>query len=109
MVGQEIYTVRSINLPEGEISVYTTQGERFGLTFAGVTEYEAYGFSGNSLLLWIIFRKGTIYDFISYYDVTEIDTIDKMILLVRINKMYSIDVKNIVFWVFLDNIEWYPT
>ena len=51
VVGQETYTVRSINVPEGEISVYTTQGDRFGLMFAGVTDYEAYGFSGNSLLL----------------------------------------------------------
>ena len=50
VVGQETYTVRSINLPEGEISVYSTQGDRFGLMFAGVTDYEAYGFSGNSLL-----------------------------------------------------------
>nr|XP_022310499.1 IgGFc-binding protein-like isoform X3 [Crassostrea virginica] len=50
VVGQETYTVRSINLIEGEISVYSTQGDRFGLMFAGVTDYEAYGFSGNSLL-----------------------------------------------------------
>lgn len=45
------YNVRSIRVAEGELTASTLNGDRFGLIFAGVTEYEAYGFSGNSLLL----------------------------------------------------------
>ncbi|XP_052695862.1 IgGFc-binding protein-like [Crassostrea angulata] len=39
------YNVRSIRVPEGEISVSTTCGEHFGLMFSGVKTYAAYGFS----------------------------------------------------------------
>lgn len=49
--GNDTYNVRSIRVPEGELTASTVNGERFGLMFAGVTEYEAYGFSGNSMLL----------------------------------------------------------
>lgn len=45
------YNVRSIRVSEGELTASTLNGERFGLMFAGVKEYEAYGFSGNSMLL----------------------------------------------------------
>lgn len=45
------YNVRSIRVAEGELTASTMNGDRFGLIFAGVTDYEAYGFSGNSLLL----------------------------------------------------------
>lgn len=47
------YNVRSIHVrvAEGELTASTMNGDRFGLIFAGVTYYEAYGFSGNSLLL----------------------------------------------------------
>lgn len=45
------YSVRTVRVVEGELTASTVNGERFGLMFAGVTEYEAYGFSGNSLLL----------------------------------------------------------
>lgn len=45
------YSVRSIRVAEGELTASTMNGDRFGLIFAGVTYYEAYGFSGNSLLL----------------------------------------------------------
>lgn len=45
------FSVRTVRVVEGELTASTVNGERFGLMFAGVTEYEAYGFSGNSLLL----------------------------------------------------------
>lgn len=51
MVRNITYNVRSIRVAEGELTASTMNGDRFGLIFAGVTEYEAYGFSGNSLLL----------------------------------------------------------
>lgn len=49
--GNVTYNVRSIRVVEGELTASTVNGERFGLVFAGVTYYEAYGFSGNSMLL----------------------------------------------------------
>lgn len=49
--GNDTYNVRSIRVPEGELTASTVNGERFGLMFAGITDYEAYGFSGNSMLL----------------------------------------------------------
>lgn len=49
--GSVIYNVRSIRVVEGEVTASTLNGERFGLIFTGVAYYEAYGFSGNSLLL----------------------------------------------------------
>lgn len=49
--GNVTYNVRSIRVAEGELTASTVDGERFGLVFAGVTYYEAYGFSGNSMLL----------------------------------------------------------
>ncbi|XP_052694955.1 IgGFc-binding protein-like isoform X2 [Crassostrea angulata] len=49
-VGNATYNVRSIRVEEGELRASTVNGERFGLMFAGVTYYEAYGFSGNSML-----------------------------------------------------------
>lgn len=49
--GNVEYNVRSIRVVEGELTASTVNGERFGLMFAGVTIDEAYGFSGNSMLL----------------------------------------------------------
>lgn len=49
--GNVTYNVKSIRVAEGELTASTVDGERFGLMFAGVTDYEAYGFSGNSLLV----------------------------------------------------------
>lgn len=53
--GSVIYNVRSIRVVDGEVTTSTLNGDRFGLMFAGLTYYEAYGFSGNSLLLGHIF------------------------------------------------------
>lgn len=49
--GNVTYNVRSIRVAEGELTASTVDGERFGLMFAGVTHHEAYGFSGNSMLI----------------------------------------------------------
>lgn len=49
--GSLTYNVRTIQVPAGELTAYTVDEEKFGLMFAGVSLYEAYGFSGNSLLL----------------------------------------------------------
>lgn len=49
--GSVIYNVRSIRVVEGEVTASTLNGVSFGLIFTGVAYYEAYGFSGNSLLL----------------------------------------------------------
>lgn len=49
--GNVTYNVRTIQVPAGELTAYTVDEEKFGLMFAGVSSYEAYGFSGNSLLL----------------------------------------------------------
>lgn len=49
--GNLTYNVRTIKVPSGELTAYTVEEEKFGLMFAGVSYYEAYGFSGNSLLL----------------------------------------------------------
>lgn len=46
-----IYNVRTIQVSAGELTAYTVDDKKFGLMFAGVSYYEAYGFSGNSLLL----------------------------------------------------------
>lgn len=50
-VGNLTYNVRTIQVPAGELTAYTVDEEKFGLMFAGVSHDEAYGFSGNSLLL----------------------------------------------------------
>lgn len=39
------YNVRSIRVPEGEVTVSTTCGEHFGLMFSGAKAHAAYGFS----------------------------------------------------------------
>ena len=44
------YNVRVIKVSEGELTASTVDGERFGLICTGVAYYEAYSFSGNSLL-----------------------------------------------------------
>ncbi|XP_078330725.1 uncharacterized protein LOC144624693 [Crassostrea virginica] len=44
------YNVRVIKVTEGELTASTVDGERFGLICTSVAYYEAYGFSGNSLL-----------------------------------------------------------
>lgn len=49
--GNLTYNVRTIKVPSGELTAYTVDEEKFGLMFAGVSRYKAYGFSGNSLLL----------------------------------------------------------
>ncbi|XP_078327993.1 IgGFc-binding protein-like [Crassostrea virginica] len=51
IVGNIKYNVRTIQVTDGELTASTVDGERFGLMFTGVTYYEAYGFSGNSMLL----------------------------------------------------------
>lgn len=48
--GNVTYSVRSIRVPEGELTTYSESGERFGLMLSGVADQEAYGFSGNNLL-----------------------------------------------------------
>lgn len=53
--GSVIYNVRSIRVVDGEVATSTLNGDRFGLMFAGVAYYEAYGFSGTSLHLGHIF------------------------------------------------------
>ncbi|XP_061187014.1 uncharacterized protein LOC133195169 [Saccostrea echinata] len=49
--GNDTFNVRSITVTEGEVTVSTVNGRGFGLMFSGTKDYEAYGFSGNSLLL----------------------------------------------------------
>lgn len=41
--GSVIYNVRSIRVVDGEVTTSTLNGDRFGLMFAGVAYYEAYG------------------------------------------------------------------
>lgn len=48
--GSDFYNVRSIRVPEGEVTAFTLNGEVFGMVFTGVKEHEAYAFSGNILL-----------------------------------------------------------
>lgn len=48
--GKVIYNVRSIRVAEGPLTASTVNGERFGLIFSGAGVFEAYGFSGNSVL-----------------------------------------------------------
>lgn len=43
------YNVKSIRVVEGELTASTVNRDRFGLIFAGVKSYKAYGFSGNSM------------------------------------------------------------
>ena len=50
-VGNIKYNVRTVQVTDGELTASTVDGERFGLMFTGVTIDEAYGFSGNSMLL----------------------------------------------------------
>lgn len=50
LVGSDFYNVRSIRVPEGEVTAFTLNGEVFGMVFTGVKEHEAYAFSGNILL-----------------------------------------------------------
>nr|XP_022311579.1 uncharacterized protein LOC111116846 [Crassostrea virginica] len=50
-VGNIKYNVRTVQVTDGELTASTVDGERFGLMFTGVTDHEAYGFSGNSMLL----------------------------------------------------------
>lgn len=49
--GNVTHNVRPIRVVERELTASTVNGERFCLVFAGVTYYEAYGFSANSMLL----------------------------------------------------------
>lgn len=51
VAGNASYNVRLVRVSEGELTVSSVDGERVGLLFSGVTIDEAYGFSGNSLLL----------------------------------------------------------
>lgn len=50
-IGTALYNVRIIKVGEGELTASSNNGEPFGLMFTGTKNYEAYGFSGNSLLL----------------------------------------------------------
>lgn len=50
LVGSDFYNVRSIRVPEGEVTAFTLNGEVFGMVFTGVKKHEAYAFSGNILL-----------------------------------------------------------
>lgn len=51
MADNVYYSVKLIRVSEGELSVFTTNGERFGLISSGVKIREAYAFSGNAVLL----------------------------------------------------------
>lgn len=51
MADNVYYSVKLIRVSEGELSVFTTNGERFGLIASGVKIREAYAFSGNAVLL----------------------------------------------------------
>lgn len=42
--------MRSIRVPEGELTAFTLNEEVFGVVFTGLKKNEAYGFSGNILL-----------------------------------------------------------
>ena len=44
LVGNTNYSVRSINVTEGELTASSVDGERFGLMFAGVKDFNSYGF-----------------------------------------------------------------
>lgn len=50
LVGSDFSNVRSIRVPEGEVTAFTLNGEVFGMVFTEVKEHEAYAFSGNILL-----------------------------------------------------------
>lgn len=43
------YSVSSIKVEAGEITVSTVSGEQFGLMFSGVNDWAAYGFSAFNL------------------------------------------------------------
>lgn len=49
--GNLTFNVRTIQVPAGELTAYTVDEEKFGLLFSGVSYSNAYGFSGNVLLL----------------------------------------------------------
>ncbi|XP_062585270.1 uncharacterized protein LOC134246945 [Saccostrea cucullata] len=59
-IGNDTYNVRSITVSQGEVTVSTTDGKGFGLMFSGTKRDEAYGFSGNSLLLNRFKNKSSI-------------------------------------------------
>lgn len=50
LVSSNTYNVKSVQVPEGELTAFTLNGEVFGMVFTGVKKHEAYGFSGNILL-----------------------------------------------------------
>lgn len=50
-IGTALYNVRIIKVSEGELTASSISGESFSLMFTGTKASEAYGFSGNSLLL----------------------------------------------------------
>lgn len=50
LVGNITYRVLLILVTQGEFKAFTLDGERFGVMVSGIKKYEAYGFSGNSLL-----------------------------------------------------------
>lgn len=50
LVSNTVYNVRSIRVPEGELTAFTLNEEVFGVVFTGLKKNEAYGFSGNILL-----------------------------------------------------------
>lgn len=50
LVSNTVYNVRSIQVPEGELTAFTLNEEVFGVVFTGLKKNEAYGFSGNILL-----------------------------------------------------------
>lgn len=49
-VGCDTYNVRSIKVPEGELTAFTLNAEVFGIVVTGVKQNAAYWFSGNILL-----------------------------------------------------------
>lgn len=49
-VGCDTYSVRSIKVPEGELTAFTLNAEVFGIVVTGIKQDAAYGFSGNILL-----------------------------------------------------------
>ena len=54
-IGNNKYSVRSIKVTEGELTASSVDGEKFGLTFAGVRYFSSFGFSGNSLLVYFYY------------------------------------------------------
>lgn len=50
LLGSNTYNVKSIRVPEGDLTAFTLNGEVFGIVVTGLNKDEAYGFSGNILL-----------------------------------------------------------